>query len=158
MARVRERTSRCVWTAIPSAYAATFDARLSLRLRADDAMDLQSLWADVTGYGAETSNITWTTADGEMSNDLWVHFDTQDGWIYDDLIEALVGAVTLSGDPIASDYVRFLVESEIDASNGNADSGEMLWQPDTGDNTLGHVTVIAGDQTGAVDQVVWIRD
>ena len=40
--------------------------------------------------------------DGELTDDLWVHFDAQDGWAYDDLIETLSGAVTLSGDLIAS--------------------------------------------------------
>ncbi len=126
-----------------TAYAATFDARLSLRLRADDAIDIESLWADISGYGAETSNITWTAADGEMSDDLWVHFTAQDGWIFEEWIEALSGAVTLSGDPVVSDYARFKIENETDASNRNADSGEIVWQPDTGDDT-GHVTLIAG--------------
>ena len=103
-----------------TAYAATFDARLSLRLRAAETMDIPSLWADITGRDAATSEITWTFANGATSDDLWVHFTARDGWAYDDLIEALSGAVTLNGDPVASDYTQFAIESETDAGRVTA--------------------------------------
>ena len=120
-------------------YSATFDARLSLRLRADDAIDIRSLWADITSYGTETSDITWMKVDGDAADDLWINYDAQDGWPFDDLIEALSGAVTLSGDPVVSDYAQFLTESE----NAATEVEEIVWQPDTGEDT-GRVTLIVG--------------
>ena len=126
-----------------TAYAATFDARLSLRLRADDAIDIQSLWGEITGYGTKISDITWMRADGDATGDLWINYDAQDGWPFDDLIEALSGAVTLSGDPVVSDYAQFMIESETEAAISDTESEEIVWQPAAGDDT-GRVTLIAG--------------
>ena len=72
-----------------------------------------------------------------------MHFRALDGWALEEWIETLSGGVTLSGDPVVSDYAQFQIESETASSNSNTEAEEIIWQPDTGDDT-GHVTVIAG--------------
>ena len=90
---------------------ANSDSTLSLRLRAETAIDPESLWVSIPGYTEEEVDVYWRYAREDSPQDLWVIFQPRPRWKLGDEIKIRVGARTSTDEEIQSRAYDFLVES-----------------------------------------------
>ncbi len=105
------------------------DSVLAIRLRSENAIDPDSIWGPIPGYGEDEANLDWMPAqDGDL-RDVWILFQPHETWYLEDLITLTVGADTASGDPVEPATYEFQVESEQDYQGRTTEPSEAIWQP-----------------------------
>jgi WD40 repeat protein len=80
--------------------AATSGSRLALRLRADDPLDLNTIWAEASAAGRLLDGVTWRLAIEGQPNDVWIEIDLDPGLEAGSVIRIVAEAETLAGESI----------------------------------------------------------
>lgn len=94
-------------------YRAYLDSLLAVRLRANDTIATDTLWADVAGASEDAYLVSWQYASPEVKNDIWVIVEPIGFWPEEGVVSVSVGATTASGNEFATAATSFHITPEV---------------------------------------------
>ena len=128
-------------TADDALQLAQADSVLAIRLRTEGAIDPDSIWAPLPGYGGDEAGVEWIPVADDAGrdaaaplHDVWVLFRPDETWYLEDVITLTVGAQTIEGESVESETYEFQVESEEEALARSEQPAEGIWQPEYGED------------------------
>lgn len=106
---------------------AAYGAELAVRLRHEDGVDTQSLWASATDGQFTSNRFYWLPLTPESITDGWIVF-SDDRWAPGADVAVSAGGTTLDGEPVEPVHVSFHIV-ERDAKSFSSDSASAQLEP-----------------------------